>query len=156
MCDFSLYAYRNRLAEDNDELVTYRFSSGCTGFVDLNDLASPPGIRFCGIGWNQLKSWFFPRLHHGPVAVCLATGSRLRLAPVSQRLQQDFELGEVEEVTFTQFDVPDFNYRDGLRFGDGKEALLQRVPSGQRARVISTRPADQERDLAQALASSKP
>ena len=43
MCYYSLYLFSNRLARDGEELVAYRFSSGCTGFISASDTSGPRG-----------------------------------------------------------------------------------------------------------------
>lgn len=106
-----------------------------------------------GIDSTQLKSWFFPRRHHGPVAVCLPPGARIRLSPVGARLRGEFNLSETEDAVFPQFNASDFAYRDGLRLRDGEQILLQHLPPGQRARVISTCPPKDEVRLAEAARS---
>lgn len=38
MCDYSLYAIQNRLAEEGEELVLHRFETGTIGFTSAWDL----------------------------------------------------------------------------------------------------------------------
>jgi hypothetical protein len=136
MCDYSLYAFPNRLAHDNEELVTCRFSSGCVGFTGVSDATERKKHRtFCGIGWTELKPWFFPRRHEGPPAVCIAPGTRMRLVSLGRELQLGLELGETEEAIFIQVSAEAFTYRDGLQFRNGRRILLQQLPEGQHAFV---------------------
>jgi hypothetical protein len=51
-------------------------------------------------------------------------------------------VGEVEEVSFVQQSAEVFTYRDGLRFANGKELLLQNLRCGQRVDVLSLSPED--------------
>jgi hypothetical protein len=44
-------------------------------------------------------------------------------------------VGAVAEVTFIEQSLEAFTYRDGVRFANGREILLQRLRCGQRAEV---------------------
>jgi hypothetical protein len=46
-------------------------------------------------------------------------------------------IGEVEEVTFVQQSAEAFTYRDAVRFLNGREILLQRLPRGLKVEVLS-------------------
>jgi hypothetical protein len=136
MCDYSLYVFPNRLARDNEELVTCRFSSGCVGFISASDASERENRRiFWGISWTQLKPWFFPRRHEGPPAVCIAPGTRIRLVSIGRELQLRLELGETEEAIFIQVSAEAFRYCDGFQFRNGRRILLQQLPEGQQAVV---------------------
>lgn len=125
MCDYSLMSIPNRLARESEELVVERFSTGSMGF------ASPS--TQCRGWWERLKDFFNP----GPrVAVCIPPGARLALRDIPQQLRSEWHVNEVEEVTFTQLSANVNHYRDAVRFGNGKEVLLQRLRSGQHARVL--------------------
>ena len=139
MCDYSLYAFPNRLARDGEELIAYRFSSGCTGFIGAAEILEPQ-IRTTWLGrsWPQLKTWFLPRRHDGPEAVCIPPGAQLALEAVEGELRRQLDLEESEPAVFSQVTANEFSYRDGLRFRNGRQILLQRIPPGQRVRVIST------------------
>jgi len=139
MCDYSLYVFPNRLARDGEELVTYRFSSGCIGCVSASDISEPQNRKtWLGRHWPQLKTWFFPREHDGPTAVCIPPGAQLALESVEAKLCRHLGLEENERAVFIHVTADEFSYRDGLRFRNGRQILLQRLPPGQRVRIVST------------------
>jgi hypothetical protein len=137
MCDYSLYSFPNRLARDGEELVTYRFSSGCIGFISASDARSRTTCRaFAGVHhWERLKPWFFPRRHLGPVAVCISPGTEVKLVSLDRELCEGLGLGATEEAIFVQVSAEAFVYRDGLQFRNGRRLLVQRLPEGQHAFV---------------------
>lgn len=125
MCDYSLMSVPNRLAREGEELVVDRFSTGSMGFAS-------PSTQARG-WWERLKDFFNP----GPkVAVCIPPGARLVLRDIPRELQTEWRVSAVEEVTFTQLSAAVNHYRDAVRFASGKEVLLQRLRSGQHARVL--------------------
>jgi len=147
MCDYSLYLFPNRLACDGEELVAYRFSSGCTGFISVADMPEPHILKsWLGRNWPQLRSWFLPRRHDGPKAVCIAPGARLTLKAVEHELCERLGLEECEQAVFIQVTADDLSYRDGLRFRNGRQILVQGLPPGQRVRIISTSGLQDEND----------
>jgi len=115
MCDYSLAGIPNRLAVEGEQLVVHRFSTGSLG------LASP-----C----SSLLSKETP-------AVCIPPGARLRLRDIPQDLQLRFSLNATEEVTFVQQSAEAYQYRDAVRFQNGREVLLQRLRCGQQVEVLS-------------------
>jgi len=139
MCDYSLYAFPNRLARDGEELVANRFSSGCIGFVSVSD-ASEQGRRrtWLGTDWRHLKPLFLPRRHDGPAAVCVPPGTELKVVSLDPRLRQRLGLHETEDATFVQVSAHAFAYRDGLLFRNGRRILLQELPEGQHVFVVSS------------------
>ena len=138
MCDYSLYVFPNRLARDGDELIAHRFSSGCTGFITVADIPERQSRwTWLGVNWPDLKTWFFPRQHDGPKAVCIPPGAQLRLEVVEFGLRQRLGLRETEQAIFIQVSAEEFSYRDGLRFRNDRQILLQGLPPGQRVSVIS-------------------
>src|SRR5260370_28244679 len=115
MCDYSLAGVPNRLAVEGEQLVVHRFCTGSLG------LASP-----C----SQLLSKETP-------AVCITPGAGLRLRDIPQALQLRFGLNAAEEVTFVQLSAEAYQYRDAVRFQNGREILLQRLGCGQQVEVLS-------------------
>ena len=113
MCDYSLAGIPNRLAVEGEQLVVHRFSTGSLG------LASP-----C----SSLLSKETP-------AVCIPPGARLRLRDIPQALR--LGLNATEEVTFVQLSAEAYQYRDAVRFQNGREILLQRLGCGQQVEVLS-------------------
>ena len=115
MCDYSLAGVPNRLAVEGEQLVVHPFPTGSVG------LASP-----C----SQLLSKETP-------AVCIPPGARLRLRDIPEALQQGLGLNATEEVTFVQLSAEAYQYRDAVRFQNGREILLQRLGCGQQVEVLS-------------------
>jgi hypothetical protein len=139
MCDYSLYLFPNRLSREGEELIAYRFSSGCIGFVSVVGISERENRRtWLATNWPQLNPWFFPRQHDGPVAVCIPPGTEMRLAHLDLRLCERLGLQETEDATFIQVSAEAFVHRDGLQFRNGKRILLQDLPTGQRVFVCSS------------------
>ena len=115
MCDYSLAGVPNRLAVEGEQLVVHRFSTGSVGLASA-----------C----SQLLS-------KGTPAVCIPPGARLRLRDIPQALQLRFGLNATEEVTFVQLSAEAYQYRDAVRFQNGREILLQRLGCGQQVEVLS-------------------
>lgn len=129
MCDYSLAALRTRLAVDGEELVTYRFPTGSIG------MTAPAELEMYR---SEPNSWWST---HDPskvaCAVCIPHGSRLRLSGIPERLQQQLGVNAEEDIVFIQRSADGGRHRDGVRFTNGQEILLQRLVEGQRARVVS-------------------
>ena len=119
MCDYSLAHYPNRLAVEGEQLVVHRFSSGTLG------LASP-----C----QNLKELL---LGCRTPAVCVPPGARLLLHDIPEHIQTSLGVGPVEEVTFVERSAEAFVHRDSVRFGNGRQVLLQHLHVGQQVNVLS-------------------
>jgi len=129
MCDYSLAALRSRLAAQGEDLVIYRFPTGSLGLTTPAELEMyKPEFH----GW-----WSSFDASQVPCAVCIPHGASLMLRDIPDRLRQKLGIGSEEEVTFIQLSAEEGRHRDGVRFGNGQEILLQRLAEGQRARVIS-------------------
>jgi hypothetical protein len=118
MCDYFVAHFPNRLAVVGEQLVVHRFGSRTLGLAPTQ------------LGLKQL-------LFGGRPAVCIPPGARLRLRDIPDYLQQSLDVGAVEEVTFVEKSLEAFAYRDGVRFANGREVLLQRLQCGQRVEVLS-------------------
>jgi hypothetical protein len=118
MCDYSLAGIPNRLAVEGEQLMVYRFSTGARG------LTSPEGGRW--LWWSKQKP-----------AVCVPPGARLLLHDIPKSLQRQFNVQADEEVTFVQRSAQAYEYRDAVRFGNGREVLLQWLGCGQHVEVLS-------------------
>ena len=116
MCDYSLTGIPNRLAVEGEELVVHRFRTGSLG------LASP-----C----PSVSRWW-----SGTPAVCVPPGARLMLLDVPKRLRHDLAVGPIEEVTFVQLSATPYQFRDAVRFTNGREIRLQELSEGMRVRVL--------------------
>ena len=140
MCDYSLMGVPNRLAKDGEELVLFDFPTRTKGFASPKDIASSSfGGRGAGI-WASLKKLFTNSDLDSVCAVCIAPGSRLMLLDLPVDFQTSVRVERAEEVVFTQLTSATNVHRDAVRFRNGFELSLQRLPDGQRARVISLEP----------------
>jgi len=130
MCDYSLASLRTRLALDGEELVTYRFPTGSIGLTAPVELEKhKPGPWWASQDASKVAC-----------AVCIPHGSSLRLRDIPEHLQRQFGVCVEEDVTFIQTSADPGQHRDGIRFANGQEILLQRLSAGQRARVVSVSP----------------
>src|SRR5947207_6627902 len=138
MCDYSLMAVPNRLAQEGEELVAHRFPTGSLGLASPADLkrmadAPPPQRRNF---WAVLRDFFNPPRTEPTPAVCIPPGARLRLHDIPARLQHEMSVGSVEEVTFTQITAAVNSYRDAVRFANGREVRLQELREGLSVKVL--------------------
>src|SRR6185312_15797706 len=83
-----------------------------------------------------VKEFFQPPEQCPIPAVCIPPGARLRLEDIPARIQTEFSVGPVEEVTFTQLTAAPHSYRDAVRFVNGRELRLQELREGQRVQVL--------------------
>jgi hypothetical protein len=129
MCDYSLAALRTRLAVEGEELIVYRFPTGSLGLTSPAELEAHSGeVR-------SLRYSFNP--HEIPCAVCIPHGACLLVRDMPEYLQRQLGVGAVENVVFIQMSATVGRHRDGLRFKNGQEILLQRLSERQSARVLS-------------------
>jgi hypothetical protein len=143
MCDYSLHTVPNRLATEGEELVTHRFPTYSIGLASPADLeqatCAQQDSRTSGSWWSVLKAWLSPpplRTEKIP-AVCIPPGARLRIRDLSRDMQQEFGAGPCEEVTFVELSASAYRYRDGIRFPNGREVLLQNLREGIHLDVLS-------------------
>lgn len=128
MCDYSLAGIPSRLAVEGERLVVHRFPTGSLG------LACPgPSVS----RWWSVKQ---------TPAVCVPPGARLRLRDIPEDLQQQFGIGGTEEVTFLQLSATAYEFRDAVRFSNGREILLQKLQCGQQVDVQSLSSGDLEHE----------
>jgi hypothetical protein len=145
MCDYSLMAVPNRLAQEGEDLVAHRFPTGSLGLASPADLkrANEPAPAVRRSFWCAVKEFFNPPHAEAVCAVCIPPGARLQLQDIPQRLQQEFCVGPVEDVTFTQISAAVNSYRDAVRFTNGREVRLQELREGQRVRVLDLSSAEE-------------
>jgi hypothetical protein len=129
MCDYSLTALRTRLAVEGEELIVHRFPTGTLG------LTSPAELEMHKEGLCGWRSWFNPR--EVPCAVCIPPYARLWLRDIPERLQRQLGVCAAEDVVLVQMSAMTGRHREGLRFRNNQEILLQHLAEGQRARVLS-------------------
>lgn len=108
MCDYSLELYRSRPAAQEEQYTLHRFPSGTMGFVAGTDCET---------------------------AVCMPAGARLSLEGINETVQRAFSIGPAEEVTMTRLEVTGHAHRDAVRFGNGREVLLQSLNAGVTCRL---------------------
>jgi hypothetical protein len=138
MCDYSLAGVPNRLAVEGEELVVHRFPTGALGLTSLHTSL----VR----GWFS-KVWSA----RVPAAVCVPPGTRLLLRDIPEDWQRALGVGEAEEVTFVQQSAEAYQYRDAVRFKNGREVLLQRLRCSQRVDVLSLSSSEFEGEARQRL-----
>jgi hypothetical protein len=127
----------NRLAQESEDLVAHRFPTGSLGLASPADLQRAITARKSRGGvWNAICEFFNPPKLEPVPAVCVPPGARLTMQDIPMRVQQEYGVGPVEEVTFTQLTAASNTHRDAVRFGNGREMRLQEVREGQRLRVL--------------------
>jgi len=68
------------------------------------------------------------------------------LRDIPEDLQQQFGIGGTEEVTFLQLSATAYEFRDAVRFSNGREILLQKLQCGQQVDVQSLSSGDLEHE----------
>ncbi len=134
MCDYSLMMAPNRLAVEGEELVAHKFKCGSTGIVASRDFQAWTCRRPRSFA-QWLRDGFAPVSEPSPV-VCIPPGARLQLMGIPETLKAEVPEGLSEEVVFTQISAEVNQYRDALFFSNGVTILLQRLPEGQRLKVL--------------------
>ena len=110
MCDYSLEMYASRPARESEKYVTTRFPSGSIGLAAPGDCST---------------------------AVCVLYDTKLNLEGISSDLQTRLGVQPAEQVMFARLEHG--AYRDGVRFGNGKEISLQLLGSGVGVTLVDTR-----------------
>src|SRR6202012_5080455 len=110
MCDYSLEMYASRPARESEKYITTRFPSGSIGLAAPGDCTT---------------------------AVCVQYDTRLRLENISTDLQSRLNIKGEEEVVFARLEHG--AYRDGIKFGNGKEVSLQLLGAGVSIALVATR-----------------
>lgn len=115
MCDYSLEMYASRPARESEKYVTTRFPSGSIGLAAPGDCST---------------------------AVCVLYDTKLNLEGISADLQTRLGVEASEAVVFARLEHG--AYRDGVRFGNGKEISLQLLGSGVAVTLVPARAAAPE------------
>jgi hypothetical protein len=140
MCDYSLYAIPNRLAEDGEQVVLHRFGTGSIGFASIHDV--PQQSRAPVSTWRSLRSalktFLLPRMSPSVPAVCMPPGTCLAVSKVPDEVKRVHGLHSGDMVTVTEITSHSYSYRDGLVLPNGKCVLLQELPEGIEALVLFT------------------
>jgi hypothetical protein len=137
MCDYSLMGVPNRLANEGEDLIVCRFSTGTIGLTEAPSPATCPSVAAKRRIWSRI--WDFvaaAEVHPSAVAVCIPPGTRLLLGDIAEDLRRTHNIGSVEEVTFTQLSAAENTHRDAIRLLNGKQISLQQLRAGQRVRVL--------------------
>ena len=109
MCDYSLEFYRSRQAVYDEHYTLHRFGSGTLGFIAEGDCTT---------------------------AICMPAGVRLRLDGLGKRLQRSLRVGATEEVIMIRHPFRSHTHRDGVRFANGREVMLQDLNAGLSAMLV--------------------
>jgi hypothetical protein len=136
MCDYSLHSVKNRLAVQGESLVVHQFPGGSRGLASPADLGAvkPRGL----FKWLMIRMGIMapsPARFNVP-AVCVPPGAQLHLEGIPKTIQEDYGVGESEEVAFTQVTAEPFKYRDAFRFKNGNEVIIQKFGEGLRVEVL--------------------
>jgi hypothetical protein len=139
MCDYSLMCIPNRLAREEEDLVSHRFETGAMGLAAGADLRvdADPAPAKPRTFWSAVRDVLLPPPRKLVPAVCVPPGAKLLLMDIPDVLQNEIGVGRVEVVTFTQITAAAHSFRDAVRFRNGREVLLQRLREGQRIRVLA-------------------
>lgn len=140
MCDYSLHGIPNRLAQEGESLVVRQFPTGSKGLAAVPDLqkkAQVTATSSLANFWQSIRSWFVVEIEKTVPAVCIPPGARLHVENIPPRLQEALHVSASEDVTFVQLSAEPFQYRDAIKFENGREVLLQRLNEGLRMDVVS-------------------
>ena len=142
MCDYSLYTIQNRLAEEGEELVLRKFETGTLGFASVSDLVRlEPTIKTkTGGFWSTVKDCISRQRPPQFPAICIPPGARLLLTGVPRKVQRSLCVGCSERVVFTELSERSYSYRDAVLLPNGARVLLQDLPEGLHAVVLSMSP----------------
>jgi hypothetical protein len=135
MCDYSLSVNESRFAEEGERLVVHRFSNGVRGFASPADLC-PTKREEIGF-WRKVANFLSGKADG--CAVCVQPGTKLMLRDLPVSLCSKLKLESDEEVTVTHAESSGV-HRDGVLFRDGTEFLIQWLPEGLEADVLSVVP----------------
>ena len=141
MCDYSLHAVPNRLAVEGEALITHRFQTYTIGLASVAEIESLSRVNrepeISRSWWASLKNWLNPPPATNVTAVCIPPGARLLVDQVPKNLRAEFGIGSHEEVTFDELSANAYEYRDIIRFRNGRNVLLQDLPERVRFEVLS-------------------
>ncbi len=142
MCDYSRRDVPSRLAEQGEELVLHKFEMGTLGFAGVADLSEWQEASRVETGgfWSTMRDWLVPRSLPRLSGVCIPPGTQLLLNEVPLHTQISLGLAPSEIVTFTELSSRRYSYRDALLLPNRTRVLLQDLPEGLHALVLSTSP----------------
>jgi hypothetical protein len=140
MCDYSLGGLPNRLAEEGEELIVHRFSTGSVGLASARELCPARPVEKAERPktlWQSIRSFF--ELSPDPQAVravCVPPGASLTWKAVPPDLQEKWNLPETTEVRFVQVSAEVNRYRDAIELPSGRRILLQELREGLQMRIV--------------------
>lgn len=137
MCDYSLMSLRNRLAKYGEELVAHKFEFGTMGLAVASEVCEMDRCKVRPVHGFRAK---LARLLNPPAdrctVICIPPGAHLLLCDIPEKVQRKLKLeGPTQAVVFTELERRE--YRDAVRFSNGRELSLQKLREGQRVRVLS-------------------
>lgn len=142
MCDYSLCGLPSRLAVEGEELVVHRFRTGSKGLalpLELSkpDVSAAPHEK--KTLWKKVADIFDDSFRNvpDPRVVCVPPGALLTLRNIPSGVREEFNVTAVEPACFVQTNSNVYQYRDAVRFSNGREALLQGLPEGIKVSIIS-------------------
>jgi hypothetical protein len=140
MCDYPPRSIRNRLAETGEDLVLHKFETGSFGFasaVDLQECESKNEKTSSGI-WAVMKDWLLLPQHSARVpAICVPPGAQLLLSDIPASVQASLYIRSSEIAVFTELHARHYRFRDALLLPNATRVLLQDLPEGLHALVLS-------------------
>jgi hypothetical protein len=140
MCDYSPHSIRNRLAEEGEDLVLHRFETGFFGFASAADLreCEAKTERASSSIWGVMKDWLlFPRHSERVPTICVPPGAQLLLRDIPAKVQASLCIRGSELAVFTELHARRYRFRDALLLPNATRVLLQDLPEGLHAVVLS-------------------
>ncbi len=142
MCDYSLCGLPSRLAAEGEELVVHRFRTGSKGLAPPAELYAPgPSSETSRrkTMWNKIRNVLRTVFRDAvnPTVVCMPPGAQLIVSCIPAEVREELKIGPLERVSFVQTSAFAYQYRDALRFSNGREILVQNLAEGVRVSVVS-------------------
>lgn len=133
MCDYSQHGLPSRLACEGELLITYRFPTQLIGLASALDLDEAERqkrrVRRSRTWMSAIKRWCTRDVEAGRIpAIFIPPGARLRMTHIPAALRTRWALRPVEDVWFTQTGDDPEQFRDAIRFGNGRLLVLQTLP----------------------------
>ena len=144
MSNDSLFATRNRLVAEGEQLVLHNVSTGSLDLVSVADIGADEWSRSHprkSTFWHGIARCFesenAPYGSPPVLAVWVPSGTYLILKDLSKFLQQRYGLEEEEGAIYLQPDAGDGTSGGELRFNNGALIQLRELRAGQLVEVLS-------------------
>jgi len=140
MCNYSPHFIRNRLAEEGEDLVLHRFDTGSFGFASAADLreCEAKNEKASSSIWGVMKDWLLLPRHSARVpTICVPPGAQLLLRDIPAKVQASLYIHASEVAVFTELHARKYRFRDALLLPNATRVLLQDLPEGLHAVVLS-------------------